>query len=137
MNQTPRPHDLVTILGADIQDARAICHIIEEGPYRTSICANLAEFRSMLAAPCLAAILDVDSVSLDDRTIRSLTLAFPATRFLCTSRGRFHPELQESIRHHLFACLNKPVDPEELHYFLRCIRDNETQPPGPSPDEHA
>jgi hypothetical protein len=137
MNPTPRPNDLVIILGADIQDARAICQIIEEGPYRAAICADLAELKSMLAAPCLAAILDVDSVSLDDRTIRSLTLAFPSTRFLCTSRDRFHPELQESIRDHLFACLNKPVDPEELHYFLRCIRDNQAESPDLPPHEHA
>jgi len=122
----------VAILAADAHDSKAICRIIEKGPYRTETCAGFRELEAMLAsAPCRTVILDIDSVPLDNRTIRELTLSYPSTYFLCTSRERFHPNLKDAISHHLFACLHKPVDPDELNYFLRCIHDNETESRGP------
>ncbi|MBR9984711.1 MAG: hypothetical protein KFF68_02260 [Desulfosarcina sp.] len=135
--QTPlQPKNLVAVMGADAQEAASICRIIREGDYRTATCSNLNDLTSILSDPCMAAFLDLDSVPLDNRTIRALALAHPATCFLCISGERFHPDLQEAIRHHLFACLHKPVDPDELHYFLRCIRDDATESRGP-PEERA
>ena len=132
MEKRPKPpNNLVVILEMDAHDAASICRTIEEGDYRTAVCTTLQELKSTLAEPCLAAILDLDSVPLDNRTIRSLTHSHPATCFLCTSRERFHPDLQDAIRDHLFACLHKPVDPDELHYFLRCIRSELTGSRGP------
>jgi DNA-binding NtrC family response regulator len=122
----------VLILGADAQDAEAICRIIENGPYRTAICSGLYELESRLTSdPGRTVILDIDSVPLDNRTIRELTQSYPSTCFLCISKKRFHPDLKDAISYHLFACLHKPVDPDELHYFLKCIRDNETESRGP------
>jgi DNA-binding NarL/FixJ family response regulator len=122
----------VVILGADAQDSDAICRIIDKGPYRTVICSGLYELESRLASdPGRTVILDIDSVPLDNRTIRELTQSYPSTFFLCTSKKRFHPDLKDAISYHLFACLHKPVDPDELHYFLKCIRDNETESRGP------
>jgi len=122
----------VAILGADAQDSKAICCIIEKGPYRTETCPGFRELETMLAsAPCRTVILDIDSVPLDNRTIRELTRSYPSTYFLCTSRECFHPNLKDAISHHLFACLHKPVDPDELNYFLKCISDNGTELRGP------
>ena len=135
MEANPKPKNLVAVMGADAKDVAAICRIIEEGNYGTATRKDLDGLKSLLAAPCMAAILDLDSVPLDNRIIRALTLAYPATCFLCTSRERFHPDLKDAILHHLFACLHKPVDPDELHYFLRCIRDNETESRGPPDGE--
>lgn len=72
----------------------------------------------------MAVIMDIDSVAVDNRSIRNLTLAYPGVSFLCTSWDRFHPELQDAICYHIYACLNKPIDPEELLYWLKCIRDD-------------
>jgi len=122
----------VVILGADTQDSEAICRIIEKGPYRTDTCPSIGKLETMLASdPCRTVILDIDSVAIDNRTIRELTRSYPSTYFLCTSRERFHPDLKDAISHHLFACLHKPVDPDELNYFLKCIRDNGTGLRGP------
>lgn len=131
MKKTLQPKNLVAVMGAGAEDVPAICRIIEEGDYRTTICRDLGELESVLAEPCMAAILDFDSVPLDNRAIRSVTHSHPATCFLCTSKERYHPDLEDSIRHHLFACLHKPVDPDELHYFLKCIRDEVTGSRGP------
>ena len=127
----------VAILGADVQDSKAISRIIEKGTYLTKTCPGLRELETMLeSSPCQAVILDIDSVPLDNRTIRELTRSYPSTSFLCTSKEHFHPDLKDAISHHLFACLHKPVDPDELHYFLNCILDDETESRGP-PKERA
>ena len=73
----------------------------------------------------LALLIDVDSVTVDNRTIRDLKLKFPGIEFLCISGTRFHPDLQEAIAHHFYACLLKPVDPDELYYWLKSIYENE------------
>jgi hypothetical protein len=134
MNPNTRPKDKVVILGVDAQEVKGLCRMIENGPYRTVTCAGLTDLESMLGHghdPCLAVILDVDSVPLDYRTIRDLAQSYPLTCFLCTSKERLHPDLKDAISRHLFACLHKPVDPDELHYFLKCIRNNGTESRGP------
>ena len=51
-----------------------------------------------------------------------------ATRFLCTSKDRFHPELKDAICYHIYACLNKPVDPDEMVFWIKSIFDEENIP---------
>jgi len=76
----------------------------------------------------VAVILDIDSVPVDNRTIRDLALKFPGVRFLCTSKDRFHPELKNAICYHIYACLNKPVDPDELLFWIKSIYEEENIP---------
>ncbi len=66
-------------------------------------------------------ILDLDSINIDNRTIRELTIQYPHIYFLCTSKDRFHPELKDAICYHIYACLTKPLDYDELLYWLKCI----------------
>jgi hypothetical protein len=117
----------VCILGTDTPDTVEIRRIVQtqSGAYRAARYPTLPDLESGLSTTaCIAAILDLDSVPLDNRTIRDLTTAFPSVQFLGASRDRSHPDLREAIAHHLFACLTKPIDPDELHYFLKCIRDD-------------
>ena len=82
----------------------------------------------------MTVIMDIDNLDIDNRSIRSLTLAYPDVCFLCTSSERFHPELKEALCYHIFACITKPVDPDEMIYWIRCIQQNQTGsrgPPGP------
>jgi hypothetical protein len=44
------------------------------------------------------------------------------------SSDRFHPELKDAICYHIYACLTKPLDYDELLYWLRCIEDNGNDP---------
>jgi len=74
---------------------------------------------------CNIVIFDLDSISVDNQTIRKLTVQYPQICFLCISKDRFHPELKDAICYHIYACLNKPLDYDELLYWLRCIEDNE------------
>ena len=73
----------------------------------------------------VAVILDIDSVPVDNRTIRDLTIKYPGVRFLCTSKDRFRPELKDAICYHIYACLNKPVDPDELLFWIKSIYEED------------
>jgi hypothetical protein len=44
------------------------------------------------------------------------------------SAKRFHPELQDAIQHHIYACLNKPVDPDELLFWVKSVYEEENIP---------
>ena len=75
---------------------------------------------------CNIVIFDLDSIFVNNQTIRKLTVQYPQIYFLCISKDRFHPELKDAICYHIYACLNKPLDYDELLYWLRCIEDNES-----------
>ena len=75
---------------------------------------------------CNIVIFDLDSIFVNNQTIRKLTVQYPQICFLCISKDRFHPELKDAICYHIYACLNKPLDYDELLYWLRCIEDNES-----------
>ncbi len=49
----------------------------------------LAQYLSRTSGNCV--ILDLDSVFVDNRAIRELTLQYPHVYFLCMSSDRFHP----------------------------------------------
>lgn len=126
-----KSHWKIAVLSVNPTDAQDLCGIIEDGPYLTTIYPDLTELETGLRTEShMAAILDLNSVSVDNRTIRRLAREFPTVRFFCTSH-HFHPELKDAISYHLFACLRKPVDPDELHYFLECIRSSEGDSRGP------
>jgi DNA-binding NtrC family response regulator len=100
-------------------------HLIPQG-YAIHLSSSLDEMEHRLGEiACLAAIIDIDSIEVDNHTIRRLTISYPGTSLLCVSLDKFHPELKDAICYHIYACLNKPVDLEELLYWLQCIRDDD------------
>ena len=121
---------VVCILGTNAKTAAEIRQLVHSlaFAYRTEVFSDLPTLSSGLEpGDCMAVILDLDSLPLDNRTIRALTAAYPAVSFLCASRDHFHPDLQEAIGCHLFACLTKPIDADELDYFLKCIHAHFTK----------
>jgi len=84
---------------------------------------------------CNCVILDLDSVCINNRAVRELTIEYPHVYFLCMSKDRFHPELKDAICYHIFACLTKPLDYDELLYWLRCIENESDSNPPKKDDE--
>ncbi|UCF91960.1 MAG: hypothetical protein JSW39_27440 [Desulfobacterales bacterium] len=118
----------IVVLDADEHECQRICNLLEERHYPTIPMHSLSHLgESVERSDCIAVLLDIDSVPVDNRVIRELTLEHAGVRFLCASRDRFHPELKDAICYHIYACLNKPIDPEELFYWLRCIYEEENE----------
>lgn len=127
MRQKDDKLPVVSILGTDNDENLALCRLVHNHTrcYRTAVYTRLSDLSAGLAAGgCMAVILDLDSVPLDNRTICRLTTSFPEARFFCASSARLHPDLKDAISRHLFACLTKPIDRDELHFFLKSVRDD-------------
>ncbi|MCK9377282.1 MAG: hypothetical protein M0P73_14170 [Syntrophobacterales bacterium] len=70
-------------------------------------------------------ILDMDSLAADNRFFRELKRRAPGIHLLALSSRSYHPGLEEAMGSHIYACLAKPLDPEELRYWLRSISEYE------------
>ena len=119
----------IAVLDADQKERRRLCNLLEKNQYPTipmhSIQYLVTNLRQL---DCLAVILDIDTISVDNRTIRDLTLRFPGVYFFCLSERPFHPELHDAICYHIYACLTKPVDPDELLFWIKSIYEEEGIP---------
>ena len=117
----------ILIVNTDKKQCRELGELIEKEHYSVSALHSLQNLETRLEGNNFqAVIIDIDTVPIDNRTVRELTLKFPGVYFFCLSVHPFHPELKDAICYHIYACLNKPVDEDELFYFLRSIYENET-----------
>ena len=123
----------VLVVDADQNQCRRLCTLLEKSQYSTFSMRSIQHLEANLKqSSCLAVILDIDTVPVDNRTVRELTIKFPGVYFFCLSKHPFHPELHDAICYHIYACLNRPVDPDELFYWLRSIEENETKSSKPT-----
>jgi len=119
----------IIVLDADKKQCRDLCELLEKGQFKaTSLFSTHTLEKSIEDTACEAIFWDIDTVAADNRTVRDLTIKFPEVYFFCISKHPFHPELKDAICYHIYACINRPIDPDELFYWLRSINENETDP---------
>ena len=115
------------MLDANKESSENLCAILDLQNYPTTVIRSLPDLEILVKHDdYIAVIIDIDSVPVDNRAIRNLALKHPGVRFLCTSEDRFHPELKDAICYHIYACLNKPIDPDELLYWVKSIFEEES-----------
>ena len=118
----------ILVVNTDKKQCRELGELIEKEGYSVSALHSLQNLETYLEENKFqAVIIDIDTVPIDNRTVRKLTIKFPEVYFFCLSVQPFHPELKDAICYHIYACLNKPVDEDELFYFLRSIYENENE----------
>ena len=116
----------IIVLDQDKKQCRAFCAMLTERDYQAVPVQSLPDLiRYLREGGCLIIIIDLDTIAADNRVIRDLTVQNPGVYFLCLSKDRFHPELKEAICYHIYACINKPIDPDELFFWLRSIYEDE------------
>ena len=119
----------ILVLDADVTSCQELVELLAGRQYSPTSIHNLSDLEGYLEkGSYLAVILDIDSVPVDNRVIRKITMKYPEVSFLCTSKERFHPELKDAICYHIYACLAKPVDPDEIFYLLRSVYEDDTDP---------
>jgi DNA-binding NtrC family response regulator len=117
------------VLDADKSSSHALSDMLTSRGYPATITPKLSFLEKLIKSnQFVAVIFDIDSVPVDNRTIRDLALKYPGLCFLCTSKNRFHPELKDAICYHIYACLNKPIDPDELIFWIKSIYEEENVP---------
>ena len=119
----------IMVLDADENQCHGLCAMLNDRQYRTIPIHSLSSLAKLIQeVECLVVLMDIDTVRIDNRAIRKLTVKYPEVYFLCLSSDRFHPHLKEALCYHIYACINKPVDPEELFFWLRSIYENDSDP---------
>jgi DNA-binding NtrC family response regulator len=112
----------VVVLDADKEQCLKLCAMLDEWEYRATPMHSLSHLEGyMQSETCSVVIMDIDTVPVDNRTIRNLRGRNPEVFLLCLSKDRLHPELNEALSSHIFACINRPIDEDELFYWLRSI----------------
>lgn len=112
----------IIVLDTDEARCSALCALIEQNNYPAVPIHSIGMLEQCFETQdCLGVFIDVDTVSLTNRDIRQFALKCPRTYIFCVSKYQFHPELKEAICDHIYACLNRPIDPDELFYWIRSI----------------
>ncbi len=119
----------IIVLDADQQQCHQLCTLLEARQFCAKPFYSISNLQTKLdEGDCLSVLIDIDTIAVDNRLIRDLTIRFPGVYFFCLSERPFHPELHDAICYHIYACINKPVDPDELFYWLRSINENDRVP---------
>jgi DNA-binding response OmpR family regulator len=112
----------IIVVNANVDEGRSLCAILERHNYCASQLHSLAELETAVRnEACGALILDLDSLPVDNLLIRNLCRHGRGLSIIGTSDRPFHPDLEASMRTHISACLSKPVDEDELIYWLKSI----------------
>ena len=118
----------ILVLDADKNQCRELCKLLEKSQFKATPRYSTDKLEKYIEnSGCEAIFWDIDTVAADNRTVRELTLKFPGVYFFCLSKHPFHPELKDAICYHIYACLNRPIDPDELFYWLRSIDENKSK----------
>ena len=119
----------VLILDPDEQQSRTLCDVLTAFDYTAVSIDSLAKMdRYIEANECRALILNLDQVAVDNKIFRKLKTQKPLLNIITFSKRQIHPELEEAIREHISVCLARPVDPDELVYWLKTFFENDQAP---------
>ena len=115
----------IIIADADIKEGRSLSHVLENRQYQTASINSLKGLEQILKKRyCRAIIINLDTLPVDKQFFRDLKRLHPMLHIIGLSKHSFHPDLEEAISQHIFACVNKPVDPEEILFLLKSINEH-------------
>jgi DNA-binding response OmpR family regulator len=114
--------EAIVVVDANPDESRELCTVLERQHYRAAALDSLERLQEHLKqSDCRVILLDLDSFPVDSRYIRELLRSNTEPAIIALSSRTFHPELKEAMSTHISACLNKPLDADELFYWLRSI----------------
>jgi DNA-binding NtrC family response regulator len=116
-------HEPIMVVNTSAEECRELCSMLERNHYPTIPLHSLTDLESRIQGRGRqkVVILDLDSLPVDNRFIKGLCLRNPQICLIVLSSRTFHPELQEAMSTHISACLVKPLDADELIYWLRSV----------------
>ncbi len=117
----------IMVIDANKEQRRELCKLLEASQFNAIEKASAHNLDRLIKdSGCRAIFWDIDTVPADNRIIRELTTNFPNVTFFCLSGQPIHPELKDAISQHIYACLSRPIDADELFFWLRSIEENHT-----------
>jgi DNA-binding NtrC family response regulator len=106
-----------------------VCSLLQELDYSAALIGSLKDLEQELKKDSeVAVILDLDTVPVNNQFLRGLRKMHHQLHLLGISKLSYHPGLEEVIGSHLLACLVKPLDVEELCFWLKSISEHLANP---------
>jgi DNA-binding NtrC family response regulator len=123
----------VIVLDADTTQNQNLCALLKDNTYTATPMNSLANMdRYMAEIDCRAVVLNLDNISVTNKTLRDLKRKKPSINIIALSKRQFHPELEEALeealREYISVCLARPVDTDDLVYWLKTIFENDQTP---------
>ena len=119
----------VVVLDIDKKQRKSLCALLTDHEYMSIPMNSLTNMDQYLAeSDCRAVLLNLDNVSVTNKSLKQLKRKKPSVNIIAFSKRQFHPELEEALREYISVCLAKPVDPDELTYWLKTIYENDEKP---------
>jgi DNA-binding NtrC family response regulator len=114
----------VAVVDADKQNCRAICALMEQANIPVASMHTLKVLSDYLKRePVAVLLIDLDTLLVDNTFFRSLKKQYPKLHIFCLSSHTHHPGLEEAMGAHICASLAKPLNSEELFYWLKAIAE--------------
>jgi DNA-binding NtrC family response regulator len=115
----------VLVVNADRQEGQAVVGLLSGLTYQATPLHGLDDLESHLQTnPTRVVLLDLDTMRTDNQFFRIFKKRHPGIFILGASSRSYHPGLEEALGSHIYACLTKPLDPEELLYWLKSIPED-------------
>lgn len=112
----------VVVVDADKQNCSEICALLEQANISVASIYTLKVLANHLKRePVAVLIIDLDTLPVDNTFFRSLKKQYPNLNIFCLSSRTHHPGLEEAMGSHICASLAKPLNSEELFYWLKAI----------------
>ena len=119
----------VLVLDTDKKQCKSLCALLTDHEYLSTAMSSLTKMDEYLGEnDCRAIILNLDNISVTNKILKDLKRKNPMINIIGLSKRQFHPELEEALREYISVCLAKPVDPDELTYWLKTIYENNEKP---------
>ena len=117
------------VLDTDRKQCKSLCDLLTDHEYLSTAMSSLTKMDEYLGEnDCRAIILNLDNISVTNKILKDLKRKNPMINIIGLSKRQFHPELEEALREYISVCLAKPVDPDELTYWLKTIYENNEKP---------
>lgn len=112
----------IVVLDTNKEQCLGLCSILDEQNFRATPMYSLTNLTKGIEENAYRLlILDLDTVQVDKNLFRKLKRIKPSMYIVGISNRPFHPELEEAMSNHIYACLTKPVDEEELVFWVKSL----------------
>jgi DNA-binding NtrC family response regulator len=119
----------VIVLDTDTKQSQNLCALLKDHAYTTTLMKSLANMDQCVdESDCRAVILNLDNVAVTNKILREIKRKKPRMNIIALSKRQFHPELEEALREYISVCLARPVDTDDLVYWLKTIFENDQTP---------
>jgi len=114
----------IIVLTGDVSEGQSLRHFLGEKQFRVKLLTQVDQLQLKKPLPGLTGrviLVDLDTIPADTAFFKKIKKVYPAFDILTISSRSFHPELKDALSTHIYACLNKPIDEDELLFCITSL----------------